>query len=906
MGHVNHGMRLGILMLRVGSPLITRGALIMALLTLGAGDAWAVLGFGPPEILNTTGISENGVDWDPDLVTDGLGHWLAVWHSREILGGTVGTDTDIFISRSLDNGSTWASPETLNSNAAGELRNDEFPQVATDGAGHWVAVWSSIEDLGGTVGLDWDIFVSRSTDNGLTWSTMATLNTNAGTDLGDDEFPRVMTDGLGHWVAVWVSTEDLGGTIGTDQDIFVSHSSDNGFTWSAPAILNTNADSDTGSDVFPQLVTDGSGHWGTAWWSDEDLGGTAGVDYDIFFARSADNGASWSAPTTLNTNADTDTGGDQWPHLSTEGSGNWTALWSSNEELGGTLGWDGDILIARSMDSGATWSSPEAFNTNADSDSGYDTAPQMIANGPSSWVAVWYSTENLGGTVGTDAEIFFSRSTDSGATWASPEVLNTNADSDSEGDYDPMIATDGAGHWITVWHSQENLDDRAGDDRDIFFSRSLDDGVSWSAVATLSAHFDSECRSDLAPQVTTDGLGHWVAVWVSMDSDSLVCVSRSNDNGVTWTTPDPLNASLGSWGYDNDPQVTADGLGHWVAVWHSMKNPGGLVGADYDIFFAHSTDNGETWSYPDLLNTNAFTDSERDWYPQLATDGLGHWVAVWQSREALGGTAGTDFDIFVSRSADSGASWTAPATLNINADSDVADDWSPQLATDASGNWIAVWQSTENLGGAIGTDFDIFVSRSSDSGVNWTMPEALSTNAATDTGMDGSPTLATDGLGTWVAVWRFMESMGSDVDLLVSNSTDSGVTWSVPQFLNANAGWDTGDDNGCQVSTDGLGNWVAIWCSDEDLGSADTDNDIFISLSTDGGATWSFPTTLNTTADTDTGQDLLPQITADSLGHWVAVWYSEENIEGLAGTDWDIFVSTSGTVPVELSVFGMN
>ena len=117
--------------------------------------------------------------------------------------------------------------------------------MATDGAGNWVTVWWSTENLGGTIGTDADILVSRSTDNGATWTAPAALNTNAASDSGSDVDPEVTTDGAGNWVAVWHSTENLGG-IGTDHDILVARSTDNGQTWTAPAALNTNAASDFG------------------------------------------------------------------------------------------------------------------------------------------------------------------------------------------------------------------------------------------------------------------------------------------------------------------------------------------------------------------------------------------------------------------------------------------------------------------------------------------------------------------------------------------------------------------------------------------------------------------------------------------------------------------------------------
>ena len=42
--------------------------------------------------------------------------------------------------------------------------------LAIDSSGNLVAVWQSTDSLGDTVGSDWDIFVSHSTDNGSTWT----------------------------------------------------------------------------------------------------------------------------------------------------------------------------------------------------------------------------------------------------------------------------------------------------------------------------------------------------------------------------------------------------------------------------------------------------------------------------------------------------------------------------------------------------------------------------------------------------------------------------------------------------------------------------------------------------------------------------------------------------------------
>ena len=227
------------------------------------------------------------VDEVPQVTTDGAGNWVAVWPSSDSLGGTIGTDRDILVARSTDNGATWTAPAALNTNAATDAVNvsDFDPQVTTDGAGNWVAVWElGSTCFSGDLG-DCDILVARSTDNGASWTAPAALNTNAATDAGNDRNPQVTTDGSGNWVAVWHSNENLGSTIGTDFDILVARSTNNGATWTAPAALDTNAATDAGDDLNPQVTTDGAGNWVAAWDSNDSLGGTIGTDFDILYTN---------------------------------------------------------------------------------------------------------------------------------------------------------------------------------------------------------------------------------------------------------------------------------------------------------------------------------------------------------------------------------------------------------------------------------------------------------------------------------------------------------------------------------------------------------------------------------------------------------------------------------------------
>jgi lipid-binding SYLF domain-containing protein len=369
--------------------------------------------------------------------------------------GSSSADDDVLAARSIDDGATWTGHAELNTNAGTDLGRDLGPHVTTDGQepGAWVATWHSTDSLGGMIGTDADILVARSTDAGATWTAPAALNTNAASDMGDDAWPYVTTDGDGIWVAVWWSTDSLGDTIGTDYDVLVARSTDDGVTWSAPAALNTNAASDIGDDTYQQVTTDGQGAWVASWHSWDSLGGTIGGDYDVLVARSTDDGVTWTAPAALNTNAVGDAGSDSSPRLTTDGQvqGTWVAVWRSTDWLGDTIGTDWDILVAHSTDDGGTWTAPAALNTSAASDAGEDAWPQVTTDGKGTWVAIWSSWDSLGDTVGEDADILVARSTDDGVTWTAPAALNTNAASDAADDIRPRLTTDARGTWVAVW-----------------------------------------------------------------------------------------------------------------------------------------------------------------------------------------------------------------------------------------------------------------------------------------------------------------------------------------------------------------------------------------------------------------------------------------------------------------------
>jgi hypothetical protein len=211
------------------------------------------------------------------------------WFDCNIRGG----DREL-VRKSTDGGVTFSSAVAAGSGlmrcpdplpgAHFRLSGEAAPTIATDptGAARVYVAWSSCTPTSQA-----DVFLSRSTDGGATWSFPLRVNDDGTSNLRDQFFPAITVDDQGVVRAMWGDDRlDTANPGGRNYDVFAAASTDHGASFGTNVRVTTqssNPDIDNGGTFIGDYW--GIAPCGTAVWDDERNG-----NQDIFAAGLDQNG----------------------------------------------------------------------------------------------------------------------------------------------------------------------------------------------------------------------------------------------------------------------------------------------------------------------------------------------------------------------------------------------------------------------------------------------------------------------------------------------------------------------------------------------------------------------------------------------------------------------------------------
>jgi hypothetical protein len=301
----------------------------------------------------------------------------------------------------------------------------------------------------------------------------------------------------------------------------------------------------------------------------------------------------------------------------------------------------------------------------------------------------------------------------------------------------------------------------------------------------------------------------------------------SGNGGLTWGNGQLSSIEHGVWG---DPCLVVDTMGYYYFFHLSLPPSGGWIDR---IVCQRSTDGGLTWNDGTAFGLNNNKAQDKEWaVVDKATNTI---YVAWTQFDEYGSTNASDSsNILFVRSTNQGLSWSAPVRLNKQA-----------------GDCLDSDSTVEGAVPAIGPDGEVYVA--------WAGPLGIMFDRSADSG------------NTWL-----------DNDIFVSD-IPGGWDYGIPGISRC---------NGLPVTCCDISNGPnrgTIYVNWTDQRNGETDTDVWLSRSKDGGNTWSPAIRVNN--DPEGKQQFFTWMTVDqATGYLWFVFYDRRNYLDL---NTDVFMAVS-------------
>ncbi len=269
----------------------------------------------------------------------------------------------------------------------------------------------------------------------------------------------------------------------------------------------------------------------------------------------------------------------------------------------------------------------------------------------------------------------------------------------AEVDTTPAVASDAAGDFVVVWDRMMNTWDPTAqvykNDLDVEVQRFNKFGQAQGGEFTANTHakvIDNQNVTTFAfngdqteGTVAMDASGDFVVVWAGTGYDangnildaSGIFAQIYDNNGKAVGSPFLVNQTTA--GPQDDPAVAMDANGDFVVTWTSAdpRDPdGGVFARRFNV-------QGVALTGDIQVNT---TTANRQENSDVAMDGSGNFVVVWQSDQQDGNSWG----VFGRRFAANGIALSGEMAINTYT-TNTQDN--PAIAMDPAGDFVVAWQS---------------------------------------------------------------------------------------------------------------------------------------------------------------------------------------------------------------------
>lgn len=355
-------------------------------------------------------------------------------------------------------------------------------------------------------------------------------------------------------------------------------------------------------------------------------------------------------------------------------------------------------------------------------------------------------------------------------------------------------------------------------------------------IATAAGYADG-------PQVAMAGNGNALAVWAQSDVSSNDIWARRYVAGTGWQPAVRIETSDAE--HSRAPQVAMDGGDNAIAVWQQND---GRREAIWAARFVPATG----WGSAVRIDAAGTASAQ---LPQIAIDGAGNAIAVWQQGE------GAHNDIWASRHV-VGTGWTAPVAIENETRAAV----NPQIAVAGDGEATAVWWQADGT-----TRASRFVP-----GTGW---GSVTLVDSANAGTTRNPQAAADGKGNVTVVWH--QSDGSQRYNTGANRYVPGTGWGSGMALGTDSAGSALVESQLAVNPAGVA--VTVWQQFDG-----TTHNIWASRYLPGVG-WEGAAII----ESGTGEATYPQVAIDGAGNATAVWQQHDGTRKniwtnrqLAGMAW--------------------